>query len=140
MRHAFRDGASIAALARDHQVSRVAIRTAVADLLPNQPHQPAVATADKPRAVRVEIPGKIADHLNGLPELGEAERHALRRGRPVRRGQGYSLHVTALPDVHQALLAAAAELGADGATSAARKAYRVYTDRLNNAVVSTVPV
>ena len=28
----------------------------------------------------------------------------------MRRGQGYSLHVTALPDVHQALLTTAAEL------------------------------
>ncbi|MFC5003347.1 hypothetical protein ACFPIJ_36650 [Dactylosporangium cerinum] len=88
----------------------------------------------------MEIPGKIADHLNDLPELGEAEQHALRRGRTVHRGQGYSLHVTAQPDVYQALLAAAAELGADGAPLAARKAYRIYSDRLNNAVASTLPV
>ncbi len=38
VRTAFRDeGASIAALARTHGVSRAAIRTAVADLLPDQP-------------------------------------------------------------------------------------------------------
>jgi putative DNA-invertase from lambdoid prophage Rac len=77
--------------------------------------------------------------LDSHPELGEPERHALRRGRTVRRGQGYSLHVTALPDVHRVLLAAAAELGAGGAPPAARKAYRIYIDRLTNAAASTVP-
>lgn len=40
VRKAFRTGASIAALARQHSVSRGAIRTAVADLLPNQPQRP----------------------------------------------------------------------------------------------------
>ena len=78
------------------------------------------------QAVRVEIPGKVADHLR------EAERHALRRGRTVRRGSGYSLHITALPEIHQALLAAAAALDTDGATSADRKAYRIYADRFNS--------
>jgi DNA invertase Pin-like site-specific DNA recombinase len=133
VRRAFRDGASIAALARDHQVSRVAVRTAVADLLPNQPERPAAVATNEPQAIRVEIPGKIAEQLDGHPDLGEAERHALRRGRTVRRGQGYSLHVTALPDVHRALLAAAAALGADGTSSAGRKAYRIYADRLHSA-------
>jgi hypothetical protein len=42
--------------------------------------------------------------------------------------------------VHQALLRAAAELGADGASSPQRKAHRIYADRLNNAVMSAVPV
>jgi len=130
VRQAFRDGASIAALAREHGVSRGAIRTAVADLLPNQPDRPAPAATSAPQAIRVEIPGKIARHLN-LAELGEAEQHALRRGRTVRRGQGYSLHITALPEVHQALLAAAAPLDTDAASSADRKAYRIYADRLN---------
>ncbi len=45
----------------------------------------------------------IARHLVGHDRLGEAERHALGTGREVRRGQGYSLHVTALPDIHHAL-------------------------------------
>ncbi|MGW3470365.1 hypothetical protein ACWDKQ_18330 [Saccharopolyspora sp. NPDC000995] len=58
----------------------------------------------------------------------------------MRRGQGYSLHVTALRDVHQALLATAVALNADGASSAERKAYRIYAYRLNNAVSSPVPV
>lgn len=41
IRQAYRTGASIAALAREHGISRGAIRTAVADLLPDQPHPPA---------------------------------------------------------------------------------------------------
>ncbi|MBN6039995.1 recombinase family protein [Amycolatopsis sp. 195334CR] len=131
VRQAFRDGASIAALARQHQVSRVAIRTAVADLIPGRPEQPTPA-ADEPQPVRIEIPGKIARHLNERDDLDDAERHALRQGREVRRDQGYSLHVTAPPDIHHALLTAAAELGADSASPAERKAYRIYADRLNN--------
>lgn len=54
-------------------------------------------------------------------------------------GQGYSLHVAAPPAMHQALHAAAATLGAHGASPADRKAYRIYTDRLNNAGVATLP-
>jgi putative DNA-invertase from lambdoid prophage Rac len=127
IRHGYRGGFSIAALAREHGVSRGAIRTAVADLLPNQPDRPAPTTTAV-QAVRVEIPGKVADHLTDRSDLREAERHALRRGRTVRRGSGYSLHITALPEVHQALPAAAAALDTDGASSADRKAYRIYAD------------
>lgn len=50
----------------------------------------------------------------------------------VRRGLGYSLHVTALPQIHQALLATAAALDTDGASPADRKAYRIYADRFNS--------
>lgn len=136
-RRAYRDGTSIAALAREHQVSRVAIRTAVADLMPGPPEHPAPAAIDEPRPVRIEIPGKLARHLAEHDGLGDAERHALRRGREVRRGQGYSLHVTAPPDVHQELLAATTALGAASATPAERKAHRIYTERLNNAGMAT---
>jgi DNA invertase Pin-like site-specific DNA recombinase len=131
IRRDYRDGgASIAALAREHRVSRVAIRTALADLLPGRPERPTAT-----RMLRVEIPGKVADHLTGHEDLGETERHALRHGRTVRRGQGYSLHVTGTPEVHQALLTAAAALSADGAGSADRKAYRIYASRLATAGV-----
>ncbi|MEU4178146.1 hypothetical protein [Streptomyces sp. NPDC026589] len=49
------------------------------------------------------------------------------------------MHVTALPDLHHTLFAAAATPGANGASLAEREAYRIYADRLNNAVVSAVP-
>lgn len=85
VRQAFRDGASIAALAREHQVSRVAIRTAVADLIPGRPERPTSA-GDEPQPVRIEIPGEIARHLAQRDDLDDAERHALRQGCEVRRG------------------------------------------------------
>ncbi|SDD68809.1 hypothetical protein [Actinokineospora iranica] len=88
--------------------------------------------------MRVEIPGEVAHHLTEHADLGDAERYALRQGRTVRRGQGYSLHVTAVPDVHKALVIAATGPNTDKASSAERKVCRIYTDRLNNAV-SAVP-
>jgi len=134
VRQAYRTGTSIAALAREHGVSRGAIRTAVADLLPNQPEKPTATT--EPDTVIVEMPGKIARHLHGRDDLEEAQRHALRHGRTIRRGQGYSLHVTATPEIHHAMLHAAAPLNAEGASSADRKAYRIYSERLNNSAIN----
>lgn len=122
VRQAYYDEVSIAALAREHQVSRVAIRTAVADLLPGRDASPAPAVEGS-RPVRVEIPGTLARHLAERDGLGEAERDASRRGREVRRGQGYSLHVTALPEVHHALLAAAEAFKDARASAVERKAY-----------------
>jgi putative DNA-invertase from lambdoid prophage Rac len=131
VRQEYRDGASIAGLARRHQVSRVAIRTALADLLPGRAEQPAHTSAAEPSTIRIEIPGKVAHLLAGrIGDLGEAERQALQQGREVRRGQGYSLHITAPPDVHQALLAAAETVGESG-SPADRKALRTYRERLN---------
>nr|WP_245673269.1 Tn3 family transposase [Nocardia lijiangensis] len=102
-------------------------------LLPGRPEQPAPADIDEPRPIRIEMPGKIARHLTGhTADLGETERHALQQGREVRRGQGYSLHLTAPPHVHRALLAAAETVG-ESTSAADRKAYRIYRDRLHNA-------
>lgn len=55
-RRAYRDGTSIAALARQHSVNRVAIRTAVADLLPGRPERPTPAAVKQSQPVRIEIP------------------------------------------------------------------------------------
>lgn len=128
VRTAYRDGASIAALARQHGVSRVAIRTAVADLLPGRPTPAPAVEADEPPVV-LEMPGAPARHLRARNDLGPAEHDALQRARQIRRGQGYSLHVTATPAVHQALLAAA--LNHPTASAADRKAQRIYRDRLH---------
>ncbi|MFD4190806.1 recombinase family protein [Amycolatopsis thermoflava] len=129
VRQAYQDGASIAALAREHAVSRGAIRTAVADLLPGRP-EPVTSETLGPKVLRVEMPGKVAHYLREHSGLGEAERQALEQGRAVRRGQGYSLHVAAAPEVHQELLKAAAAMIGEGATPADRKAYRIYRNRL----------
>lgn len=136
VRDDYRDGVSIAALARRHRVSRVAIRTAVADLMPGRSNQPDPTSADgePQQPIRIEIPGTIARHLTSrLTELGDIERLAFQRGRQVRRGQGYSLHVTAPPAAHRVLLAAAQAAAGENASSADRKALRIYRDRLNTA-------
>ncbi|MFC4507149.1 MULTISPECIES: hypothetical protein [Streptomyces] len=102
VRTAYLEGCSIAALARDHGVSRGAIRTAVADLLPN--HTDVEEDIPAPELlVTLDTPGKVADFLRSA-DLEPAERAALDEGATVRRGQGYTLRVTAIPAVHRQLL------------------------------------
>lgn len=114
VRTAYLEGRSIAALARDHGVSRGAIRTAVADLLPEHTAgDPGVPAPELP--VVLDMPGKVADFLRSA-ELEPAERAALDQGVTVRRGQGYTLRVSAVPAVHRGLLASCQPLdGVQGA-------------------------
>ncbi|WP_415958272.1 recombinase family protein [Streptomyces sp. 021-4] len=132
MRTAYLEGRSIAALARDHRVSRGAIRTAVADLLPEhtaiEEHAPAPELP-----VALDMPGKVADYLR-TTELEPAERAALDQGVAVRRGQGYTLRVSATLAVHRQLLARCQPLdGSQGipAVPAQRKARREYENRIS---------
>jgi transposase-like protein len=132
VRTAYLEGRSIAALARDHGVSRGAIRTAVADLLPDH-----AATEEESPApelpVTLDMPGKVADFLRAA-ELDPAERDALDQGVTVRRGQGYTLRVSAVPAVHLGLLARCQPLdGGHGipAAPAQRKARREYENRVS---------
>lgn len=132
VRTAYLEGRSIAALARDHGVSRGAIRTAVADLLPD--HTTIEEDAPVPELpVTLDMPGKIADYLR-TTELEPAERAALDQGATVRRGQGYTLRVSAVPAVHRQFLAHCQPLdGGQGvpAVPAQRKARREYENRVN---------
>ncbi|WP_145503696.1 recombinase family protein [Streptomyces sp. CFMR 7] len=132
VRTAFLEGRSIAALAREHHVSRGAVRTAVDDLLPEH-----VAAAEKTPVpelpVTLDMPGKVADFLRSSG-LDDVERAALDRGVTVRRGQGYTLRVTAAPSIHRGLLAHCQPL--DGgqdlpAVPAQRKARREYENRVS---------
>ncbi|MBP2055192.1 transposase-like protein [Streptomyces griseochromogenes] len=135
VRAAYLEGRSIAALARDHEVSRGAIRTAVADLL----HDHTATTEDAPipeLPVTLDMPGKVADFLRAI-ELEPAERDALDQGVVVRRGQGYTLRVTAVPAVHRQLLARCRPLdGCQGVpvAPAQRKARREYENRVSTLV------
>ncbi|MFD3940797.1 recombinase family protein [Streptomyces sp. NPDC058618] len=87
VRAAYLENRSIAALARDHGVSRGAIRTVVADLLPD--HTAIEQDAPAPELpVTLDVPGKVADFLRAT-DLEPAERAALDQGAIVRRGQGY---------------------------------------------------
>ncbi|MDQ1022703.1 transposase-like protein [Streptomyces umbrinus] len=130
VRTAYLEGRSIAALARDHGVSRGAIRTAVADLLPDHTATEEAAAPELP--VTLDMPGKVADFLRSA-DLEPAERDALDRGATVRRGQGYTLRVSAVPAVHRQLLALCQPLdGGQGvpAVPAPRKAHREYENRV----------
>ncbi|MER5207979.1 hypothetical protein [Streptomyces sp. NPDC002825] len=78
------------------------------------------------------MPGKAADFLRAA-ELGPAERAVLDQGVAVRRGQGYTLRVSAVPAVHRQLLARCQSLdGSQGlpAVPAQRKARREYESRV----------
>lgn len=120
VREAYRSGASIASLARRYGVSRGAIRTAVADLLPGRTE----AAGAAPEVLTLEIPGVIAEYLATAP-LPDDMSAALAAGHRVRRGRGYTLRVTAPDTHHAAYLQAAQALD----TPAGRKAYRVYAAR-----------
>jgi hypothetical protein len=85
VRTAYLEGRSIAPLARDHGVSRGAIRMAVAGLLPDQ----TVIEKDVPAPelpVTLDMPGKVADFLRtaDLEPAEPAERAALDQGATVR--------------------------------------------------------
>ncbi|MGW0390615.1 recombinase family protein [Streptomyces sp. NPDC003042] len=140
VRTAYLEGRSIAALARDRGVSRGAIRTAVADLMPDHA---VIEHEDVPASelpVTLDMPGKVADFLR-TTELEPAERAALDHGVTVRRGQGYTLRVTAVPAMHRGLLARCQPLdGGEGAPAfpAQRKARREYENRVST-LASTGP-
>ncbi len=123
------EGRSIAALARDHHVSRGAIRTAVADLLPEYTAAAPDALAPEVPVV-LDMPGKVADFLRAS-DLDDAERATLDQGVTVRRGQGYTLRVTAAPAVHRQLLDLCQTLDGAAAVPAQRKARRDYRNRVN---------
>jgi hypothetical protein len=83
--------------------------------------------------VTLDMPGKVADFLR-TTELEPAQRAALDQGATVRRGQGYTLRVTAVLAVHHQLLARCQPLdGAQGvpAVPAQRKARREYENRVS---------
>ncbi|MFH8419238.1 hypothetical protein ACH4B9_39895, partial [Streptomyces collinus] len=88
-------------LARDHGVSRGAIRTAVADLLPEHTaNEEGFPVPELP--VTLDIPGQVADCLRAT-ELDDVERAAHDQGVTIRRGHGYTLRVSAVPAVHRQL-------------------------------------
>ncbi len=128
VRTAYLEGQSIAALAREQGVSRGAIRTAVADLLPEHVTDEAVPPPEL--LVTLDVPGKVADFLR-TAELDDAERAALDQGQAVRRGTGYTLRVTTVPAVHRQLLDRCQVLDGAGAIPAQRKARREYENRVN---------
>jgi hypothetical protein len=83
----------------------------------------------------IDVPGLLAEHLKAT-EVAEI-REALRGGRRILRGQGYSVRVSAPLVLHQAALKQCTVLADGGFTPTGRKAFRTYADRI--AAVSTAP-
>ncbi|MEV6130542.1 resolvase [Streptomyces violaceusniger] len=116
-------------------VGRDAIRTAVADLMPDPDHT-ATEQEDIPALelpVTLDMPGKVADFLRAA-DLEPAEHATLGQGVTVRRGQGYTLRIRAVPAVHRCLLDGCRPLdGIQGvpAVPAQRKARREYENRVS---------
>jgi putative DNA-invertase from lambdoid prophage Rac len=88
--------------------------------------QEQVPKTEQPHAI--DVPGLLAEYLKATKAV--EIREALRGGRTIRRGQGYSVRVTAPLALHQATLKQCAALASGGSTPAGRKAYRAYADRI----------
>jgi hypothetical protein len=112
-----------------------AIRTAVADLMPEHTAADHEDTPAPELQVALDLPGKVADFLR-TAELEPAERAALDQGVTVRGGQGCTLRVTVVPVVHRRLLAHCQPL--NGTSAAQRKARREYENRVS-AFPTTTP-
>ncbi|MGW2769191.1 recombinase family protein [Streptomyces sp. NPDC001275] len=136
VRTAYLEGQPIAALAREHGVSRGAIRTAVADLMPEHTAASPENAPPSEMAVTLDMPGKVADFLRAA-DLEPVERAVLDHGVTVRRGQGYTLRVSATPAVHRELLAHCQPLDGNPAIPAQRKARREYESRVSSLVTDT---
>ncbi|MFF7369822.1 recombinase family protein [Streptomyces tricolor] len=128
---AFGEGTAVKALARQHQVDPKTIRrvldAAGARELPEQLDVP----PDPDPVITLDLPGLLADHL--LVGGNETVRTALASGRTIRRGQGHSLRITAPLELHRTALQHAAALATESASSAERKAHRVYATRITAA-------
>ncbi|MGI5201344.1 DUF4158 domain-containing protein [Spirillospora sp. CA-108201] len=135
---AYRQGAAVKALARQHHVAPKTIRrildSARTRELPEQldtpppTGEPARAPTPPDPQVTLDLPGLLADHLNAAGD--DAVRQALAAGRTIRRGQGRSVRLTAPLTLHRAALHQSAALAARDAGPAERKAHRVYATRI----------
>jgi len=145
---AYGNGASVKGLARQYGVSPRTIRRVLDDAgareLPDlDEHEDGDLSGEdvvEDQAVvldpplTLDVPGLLAEQLHGTEH--QAVREALAAGQTIRRGQGYSVRVTAPLTVHQAVLDLCAGFAADGAAPAGRKAYRVYSERISSASAS----
>ncbi|MGW5003112.1 recombinase family protein [Streptomyces hydrogenans] len=141
---AYRDGIAVKALARQYGISPRTVRRVldeagarevpdVEEVLADEGVElgsPAETSAAATNPVLVvDVPGLVAEHLQTSTQ-DVAIRYSLAAGQSVRRGQGYSVRVTAPADVHQAMIDVSSELVK---SPAGRKARRIHTDRVTAA-------
>ncbi|MET7465062.1 recombinase family protein [Nonomuraea sp. NPDC005501] len=142
---AYRQGAAVKALARQHRVAPKTIRrvldAAGARYLSGPLDMPPIGPDElddvlAPQVdVALDVPGRLADLLRIAGD--EVVRLALVSGRNIRRGPGYSVRIVAPLALHRAMLEQSAAT-ADSAGPAERKAHRVYAARVA-AVEATQP-
>ncbi|WP_073747475.1 recombinase family protein [Streptomyces sp. CB02115] len=142
---AFHAGAAVKALAREYGVDPHTIRRAldytrareVPEDLEAVPGEEATAPGEAPGGgrvqeadpvVMVDVPGLVAEHLVDVAD--EPVRQALAAGQTIRRGQGYSVRVTAPVSVHAAMVEHTAT--ALMQSPAGRKAHRIHSDRVTS--------
>ncbi|MGV9386726.1 recombinase family protein [Nonomuraea sp. NPDC003707] len=142
---AYRQGAAVKALARQHRVAPKTIRrvldTAGARDLPDPLDMLLADSGEQHCAdaqetdVVLDVPGRLADLLRTTGE--DAVRLALVSGRVIRRGPGYSVRLGAPLALHRAVLEQSAAV-AEGASPAERKAHRAYAARIKAAETQAV--
>ncbi|MGW3200129.1 recombinase family protein [Streptomyces sp. NPDC001118] len=147
---AYREGAAVKALARQYDIAPKTVRRVLDaagarevpgdlstllvgddqdDVADGGQHQ-AAAIADP--VVVVDVPGLVAENLVNV--ANDAVRQALDAGQTIRRGQGYSVRVTAPVSVHVAMVEhSASELMQ---SPAGRKAHRIHSDRVTSVRIS----
>lgn len=136
---AYGTGTAIKALARQHSVDPKVIRRALDlagaraapdldEFLAQDIEADHDRDVDTNPVVSVDVPGLVAEHLAATATADETVRQALADGQPIRRGQGYSLRVTAPVAVHVAMIEQSA--AALMQSPAGRKAHRIHTDRV----------
>ncbi|MFE7056036.1 recombinase family protein [Streptomyces californicus] len=139
---AYREGAAVKALARQYGIDPRTVRRVldnagareVPDDLSSLLDGDGQGDADEGQAVAtdpvvaLDVPGLLAEELRTATDT--AVRDAFAAGQTIRRGQGYSVRVSAPLSVHQAALDLCSALGAEGASPSGRKARRVYADRI----------
>lgn len=144
---AYREGAAVKALARTYGISPKTVRRVLDsagardipdDLLDDGNGQDDGADNGQQQAVDadplvvVDVPGLVAESLADVAD--SAVRQALAAGQTIRRGQGYSVRVTAPLSVHRVMI----EHSAAGLmqSPAGRKAHRLHSDRVRSARIT----
>ncbi|MDX2748526.1 recombinase family protein [Streptomyces sp. NRRL_B-2557] len=137
------EGTAVKALARQYGTSPKTIRRILDDAgaradpedlgTDDDATGPAAAVEDQEQTavdptVMVDVPGLVSEHLQGTG--AERIRRALEKGQAIRRGQGYSVRVSAPLSVHVAMI----EQSSTGLmqSPAGRKAHRIHSDRVTS--------
>ncbi|MEV8103165.1 recombinase family protein [Streptomyces sp. NPDC088135] len=140
---AFREGAAVKALARQYDIAPKTVRRVLdaagardvpddlSSLLDGDDQDDVADGQEQAPAdpvVVVDVPGLVAEHLVDVAD--DAVRQALAAGQTIRRGQGYSVRVTAPVSVHVAMIEHSA--AALMQSPAGRKAHRIHESRVTS--------